>query len=94
MQRLHGHVGVTAGLWWHLIRLWSNITLEWGLSLVQSYVQLSCASFSDSRQKKHFAVRALGTANACNTFLGLILRTVNSISPTSLPLVVYVECNI
>jgi len=69
-------------------------------SLVQSYVQLGCgsrrcASFSDSCQKKHFAVRALSTANACNTFLGLILRTVNSSSPTFLPpVLVYVKCSL
>ena len=48
-----------------------------------------------SCQKKLFVARALGTANACNPFLGLILRTVNSISPTSLPLaLVYIKCSL
>ena len=98
MQRLQGHVGVNPrSLVAHLIRLWSNITLEWGLSLlpVQSYVLLSCASFSDSCQKKLFVARALGTANACNPFLGLILRTISLNSPTFLPpVLVYVECSL
>ena len=49
VQRLQGRFGVTVGLRRHLIRLFLNI--PWGLSLAQSYVQLSCANFSDSCQK-------------------------------------------
>jgi len=45
--------------------------------------------------KKDFMARALSTANACNLFLGLILRTVNSSLPTFFPSVlVYVKCSL
>jgi len=97
MQRLQGHVGVSWCQRRPLVASYSiAIEHHFGMGvLVQSYVQLSCASFPGSRQKKLFVARALGTANACNPFLGPILRTVNSSLPTFLPpVLVYVECSL
>ena len=75
--RINRHAKIVRTCWCHRRSLVASysIVIEHYFGMGQSYVLLSCASFSNSCQKKHFAVRALSTANACTVSWNRMVKT-------------------
>ena len=101
--RINHHAKITRTCWCHRRSLVASYSIvvkhHFGMGDSAS-TQCKAMSYLAVRvsltvAKNDFVARALSTANACNAFLVLILRTINSSLPTFLPLdLVYVKCSL